>query len=161
MVGVKLVSSRPAPANPAPSASQSSSATNVAVLPGPPAPGTVVSPEEVLDKLDRWNVAHPNCHSIFTTVYPNGSVVSKMEIFSYTNLTAGATVKLSGQTFDPELQFIGVRENGRMRFYFPRDQRLIEMEMKRDQFFMPTLPLKISKASDLLKQARSSFAEAS
>lgn len=48
-----------------------------------------------------------------------------------------------------------------MWFYFPRDKQLIQTDMKREMFFMPTAPPSLTRSRDLLKQAHSSFAEAS
>jgi len=141
--------------------SQPQPVTNAVTTAQLPSPGTTVSAAAVLDKLDKWNAAHPNYHCIFTTAYPNGSVASKMDIYSYTNGTGGPTVRFHAQMFNPNLQFLGVRENGKLEFYFPRDKQLIEPDMARERFFTPTLPGTFTSVKDLLKLAKSSFAEAS
>jgi hypothetical protein len=138
-------------------------ATNVVLNPKMVAPGTMVTAEAVLDKMDQWHVQHPNYHSILTSVNPKGAMISKMEVFSYTNGNNDTIVKFKGQVFalTPNLEFQGFKENGKLRVYFPRSGQLIEPDTTEDLLFMPNMPGKYSSAKDLLKVARSSFAEAS
>ena len=115
-VGVKLAS-RPEPAKPAPQASEPAPATNVAAAALPP-PGTLITAEEVLDKLDQWNLAHPNSRSVYTTAFPNGTVISKMEYFAYTNGTNSATVKVNAQITTRNLNLPGIVKTERCGFIF-------------------------------------------
>ena len=150
------------PENKPASIAQVSTATNVTINPTLVAPGTVVSAEGVLEKLDKWHAAHPNYHSILTTTYPNGSVISKTEIFAFTNNNE-AIVKFKSQVYalTPNLEFLGAKENGKLQVYFPRSNLLLEPNMADDLLFMPNMPGNFSAAKDMLKIARSSFAEAS
>src|ERR1051325_549083 len=137
-------------------------ATNRMLKAEPVAPGTLISAEEVLGKLDAWMASHPNYHAVVESAIFGGGVVGKMEVFAYTNGTAGTTVKVRADIFVPQaVKFQAQKENGKLRVFFPRSGQLIEPDNASLSGSVPGAALDHSGMAALLKLARNSFAEAS
>jgi hypothetical protein len=122
-------------------------------------PVEAISAEGVLAKLDNWTTNHQNCHSKLETSFPGGSLVGKMDIYSYTNGTDEIITKLKAEMFSPAMKFQGVKENGKLRVYFPQSDQMIEPDMTRMMVDMPSMAGTAMGAKALLKLAKSSFAE--
>jgi hypothetical protein len=129
--------------------------------PQPAAPGTIVSAEEVLSKVDKWLAEHPNYHLNAVTSFPNGSIVGKMDVFSYTNEAEGSVVAMTAQMSSPQsIEFKGVKKNGKLQVYFPISDQIIEPDLAQSMAAMPVMG-GANGGKALLKLAKSSFAEAS
>jgi hypothetical protein len=138
------------------------SATNVAAAPGPVSPGTVISSEVVLDKLDAWMAEHPNYHALVESALPSGTVMARMDVFTYMDGTNGRVFRMKAQMFMPQaIQYQAQRKNGKLEVYFPKSDQLIEADTAKMLAAMPALAANQSGMKGLLKLARSSFAEGS
>jgi hypothetical protein len=138
------------------------SPANVAVMPKAAAPGTLVSAESVLDKLEKWTTSNPNYHAFMHTTFPNGSLISRIEVFTYTNATKGSVVRIKGQVLVPqEVTFQAEKENGKLQVYFPKTDQLIAADTAKMMAAMPAMMSSPSGIKSLLKLARNTFAEAS
>jgi hypothetical protein len=136
--------------------------TNVAVVPHAVAPGTLVSAGSVLDKLEKWMTNNPNYHAFMHTTFPNGSLISRMEVFTYTNSTKGAVVRIKGEVLVPQaVTFQAEKENGKLQVYFPKTDQLIAPDTAKMMGAMPALTSTASGIKSLLKLSRTTFAEAS
>lgn len=131
-------------------------------LPQPAIPGTKISAEEVLDKLDKWLAENPNYHAIVETTFPNGNMLGKLDVFTYTNGAAGTVVRMKGEILAPQsVQFQAQKQNGKLQVYFPKTNRLIEPSSTNLLGSIPGLGPNPVGMKPLLKLARSTFAEAS
>lgn len=129
--------------------------------PKPAAPGTLISAESVLTKVDKWMAEHPNYHVVAVSAFPNGTIMGKMEVFAYTNAAAGNVTAISAQVFLPQsVDFVGVKKDGKFKVYFPRTDQLVEEDLSKAMTSVPVLA-GASGFKALLKVAKNSYAEAS
>ncbi|HZV36455.1 MAG TPA: hypothetical protein VFB72_17900 [Verrucomicrobiae bacterium] len=129
--------------------------------PAPAAPGTPISAESVLAKVDKWVAEHPNYHVAAVTAFPNGTIMGKMDVFAYTNATAGKVTALSAQLFLPQaIGFVGVKKDGKFLVYFPDTDQLVQQDLNQAMAAVPALA-GASGFKALLKVAKNSYAEAS
>lgn len=125
-------------------------------------PGTLVSAEEVLNKLGAWVASHPNCHSVIETSFANGGMLGKMEVFAWTNDVDKETVKVKANIYLPQaLQFEAQNDNGKVQVYFPRSGQVVEPDLSSALLSMPSFAANQRGIEALLKVARTTFAEAS
>ena len=137
-------------------------AIKLADAPKPAEPGTLISADEVLGKLDTWIAAHPNYHATYVTAFANGAVMSKMDVFAYTNAPTGEIVKIKADVFLPQtLQFLAKKENGKLQVYFPRSNQLIEPDTAKMLLSLPAAVANQSGMKAMAKLAKFTFAEAS
>lgn len=165
LVGSRLSqsgSSKP-PAETANQAQNSSPQTqNVAAASQAVAPGTPISAGEVLDQLGAWVAQHPNVHSMIETSVAGGGVVSKLEVFAYTNDLEGEIVRVKADILLPQaLQFQAQNANGKVQVFFPRSGQLIEPDVAGALASMPSLAANGPGVGTLLKLARTTYAESS
>jgi len=145
-------------ANPAPLVS----ATNAAAATSPAPPGTLISAEQVLDKLDTWLAKNPNYHALVESALPSGTVMGRMNVFAYTEATHGQVVRMKAEVFLPQaIQYQAQKQNGKLEVYFPRSDQLIEADTTKMLATMPAIAANQSGLKGLLKLAHRSFAEAS
>ena len=144
---------------------QVSASINVANISSPPpkpaAPGTLISAEEVLARVDKWMAEHPNYHLTSVSAFPNGNIMGKMDVFSYTNASTGNFTAISAQVFTPQaVDFIGVKKDGKFQIYFPGTDQLVEQDLSQAMASVPVMA-GASGFKALLKVAKNSYAEAS
>jgi hypothetical protein len=132
-----------------------------AVSPQPTAPGTLISAEEVLAKVDKWLAEHPNYHATAVSAFPNGTIMGKIDLFAYTNAVAGSVTALSAQIYIPQaIDFVGVKKDGKFKAYFPATDQLVEQDLSQAMASVPVLA-GAPGFKALLKLAKNSYAEAS
>ncbi|PWU18827.1 MAG: hypothetical protein C5B50_08135 [Verrucomicrobia bacterium] len=130
--------------------------------PGIVPPGTSISAEDVLNKLGAWVGSHPNFHALFETTVFGGGVISKMDMFAFTNAGAGETIKVKADFFLPKvLQFQAQKENGKVLVYFPLSRLLLQPDLPSTLGSLPTLAASSSGIGALLNMSKNTFAEAS
>ena len=140
-----------------------STANKPASVPVPP--GTVITSEEVLGKLDGWLAKNENYHAQVESALPSGTVMGRMDVFAFTDGTNGQIVRLKAEMFLPQaVQYQAQKQNGKLEIYFPKSDQLVESDAAKMLASMPSVPVLAANQtglSSLLKLARSSFAEAS
>ncbi len=138
------------------------SSAGQAVASHPVPPGTAITAEEVLGRMDSWMSAHPNCHSVIETSVFGGGTISRVEVFSFTNVLGERSVRVKADILLPQpVQLQAQNENGKVQVYFPRSGRLLEPDISGMVLSMPGYAAEQSGINTLLKLARNSFAEAS
>jgi hypothetical protein len=136
--------------------------STTATTPQPVAPGTSISAAEVLHTLGAWVAEHPNVHSIIETSIFGGGLISKMDVFAYTNDVEGEIVRVKADIRLPQaVQFQAQNSNGKVQIFFPRSGQLIEPDISGMLASMPTLAANGPGVGALLKLARTTFAESS
>ncbi len=133
-----------------------------AVASHPVPPGTAITAEEVLGRMNSWMSAHPNCQSVIETSVFGGGTISRVEVFSFTNGMGERSVRVKADILLPQpVQLQAQNENGKVQVYFPRSGRLLEPDISGMVLSMPGYAAEQSGINTLLKLARNSFAEAS
>jgi hypothetical protein len=124
--------------------------------------GTPISAALVLGDIDKWMAQHPDYHAAVETTLPSGTLMGKMDVYTYADAAQGQVLRLNAEMFVPQdIRYQAEKQSNMLEVYFPGTDHLIETDTSKLLLTMPALAAHQNSMTSLLKLARSSFAEAS